>query len=68
LHAASPQQKVTLKIYNILGKEVTTLVNRKQKPGSYQVSFNASGLPSGVYFYKLKAGSFNSIRKMLLIK
>jgi phosphatidylserine/phosphatidylglycerophosphate/cardiolipin synthase-like enzyme len=64
----SPLQYVLLKIYNILGKEVTTLVNRKQKPGSYQVSFKASGLPSGVYFYKLKAGSFNSVRKMILVK
>ncbi len=59
---------VRLKVYDILGKEVSQLVNRSQAPGIYQVKFNASNLPSGMYFYKLEAGSFTETKKMLLIK
>ena len=59
---------VTLKVYNILGKEVTTLVNKKQSPGVYEVTFDASNLPSGVYIYKIHAGSFKQSRKLLLMK
>ena len=59
---------VTLKVYDVIGREVETLVNEKQNPGSYEVRFNGSNLSSGVYFYKLEAGDFTSIRKMLLIK
>ena len=59
---------VSLKIYDILGREVQTLVNKKQKPGIYKVEFNASDLPSGVYLYKLKAGSYVQVKKMILLK
>ncbi len=63
---------VTLKVYNILGKEVATLVNKKQSPGIYKVAFDAKsaagGLPSGVYIYKIQAGSFTQSRKLLLMK
>ena len=63
---------VTLKVYNELGKEVSTLVNSYQNAGSYEINFNASsaagGLTSGVYFYKLEADGFTSTKKMLLIK
>jgi hypothetical protein len=59
---------VTLKVYNVLGKEVETLVNRNLESGSYRFNFNAENLSSGVYFYELKAGSFKEIRKMNLIK
>jgi len=59
---------VTLKIYDVLGREVATLVNKKQKPGVYKIIFNASNLPSGVYLYKIKAGSFVQVRKMILLK
>ena len=59
---------VTLKIYDILGKEVTTLVNEKQSPGTYEVSWDGSSYPSGVYFYKLMAGDFTETKKMLMIK
>ncbi len=59
---------VSLKIYDALGKEVTTLVNETLSPGKYKVEFNGSKLSSGVYYYKLKAGRFEVIRKMLLIK
>ena len=60
--------RVTLKIYDILGREVLTLVNEEKPAGRYEVNFNASKLSSGVYFYQLKAGTFVQTKKMLLIK
>jgi hypothetical protein len=59
---------VTLKVYDILGKEVATLVNEVKNVGSYTVDFSGSNLSSGVYFYKLSVGDFSSIKKMTLIK
>ena len=59
---------VQLKIYNVLGKEVATLVNEIQPAGNYEVEFDASMLTSGIYFCRLKTGAFISIKKMLLIK
>ena len=59
---------VSLKIYNILGNEITTLINEEKSAGGYRVDFDASKLPSGVYFYTLNAGSFSQTRKMLLLK
>ena len=59
---------VQLKVYDVLGREVATLVNEKQTPGNYSVKFNASALTSGVYFYTLKAGKFISTKKLVLIK
>ncbi|HEY9166163.1 MAG TPA: T9SS type A sorting domain-containing protein [Candidatus Kryptonia bacterium] len=59
---------VTLKIYDVLGREVKTLVSERQAAGSHSVTFDAGGLPSGVYFYRLQAGSFNAIQKLLLLK
>jgi hypothetical protein len=59
---------VSLKVYNVLGEEVTTLINQEMKKGSYQVDFNASNISSGVYFYTLKVGNFNATKKMLLLK
>jgi len=59
---------VTLKVFNILGKEIATLVNEKQNAGTYEVTFDGSGLTSGVYFYRLTCGDFLETRKMLLIK
>jgi hypothetical protein len=59
---------VSLKIYNMLGQEVATIINSELKPGSYSYSFNASRLSSGVYFYSLNAGSFNQTKKMMLLK
>jgi hypothetical protein len=58
----------SLKIYDILGKEVTTLVNEQLQPGSYEATFDASGLPSGTYFYKIQAGGFTATKKMILVK
>lgn len=59
---------VSIKIYNLLGKEVMNLINDFKKAGSYSISFDGSNLPSGVYYYKIKAGEFVQIRKMVLIK
>ncbi len=59
---------VNLKIYDVLGNEVATIVNQVQNPGTYSVSFDASGLSSGVYFYKIESGSFVKVNKMMLLK
>jgi tetratricopeptide (TPR) repeat protein len=59
---------VTLKVYDVLGREVETLVNEYKTAGNYQAKFNASHLASGVYFYKLQTGKFALIKKMLLLK
>ena len=59
---------VTLKVYDILGREVETLVNKYQNAGNYAVQFNAYNLPSGAYFYKLEAGTYHDIKKLLLLK
>lgn len=61
-------QLVTLKIYDVLGNEVATLVNEEKPAGSYEVNFDATSLSSGIYFYKLKAGNFAETKKMLLMK
>ena len=57
-----------LYVYDILGREVTTLVNQQLQPGTYEVNWDASSSPNGVYFYKLTAGSFIETRKMVLLK
>ena len=59
---------VSLKIYDILGREVSTLVNEEKPAGKYEVNFNASNLASGVYFYQIKAGDFVQSKKMILLK
>ncbi len=71
--AAKQSQLVTLKVYDVLGNEVATLVNQELSPGKYEVEFNSHygevrNLTSGVYFYTLKAGSFIQTKKMILIK
>jgi hypothetical protein len=64
---------VTLKVYDILGNEVATLVNEEQAPGQYEVEFSVAQvsrpeITSGIYFYQLKAGSFIETKKMILLK
>ncbi len=59
---------VNMSIFNVLGEKVTDLINKEVEAGSYELNFNASNLSSGVYFYKLEAGNFTSIKKMMLIK
>ena len=58
----------SLKVYDILGNEVATLLNEEKPAGNFEVSFDASSLSSGTYFYKLSAGSFTEVKKMILIK
>lgn len=59
---------ITLKVYDILGEEVATLVNEEKPAGKYEVNFNASNLSSGVYYYKLWAGQYTKTRKMIYLK
>lgn len=59
---------VTLEVYNSLGQKVAALINDKMNPGSYKVKFNASNLSSGIYYYKIQAGEFHSVKKMLLLQ
>jgi hypothetical protein len=60
--------RVTLKVFNVLGKEISTLVNEEKNQGSYEVKFDASQLASGIYFYQIESGSFRQVNKMLLLK
>ena len=59
---------VTLRVYNLLGEEVSTLVNEVKQSGKYEVKFNGSDLTSGVYFYQMKAGNFSDTKKFILMK
>ncbi len=59
---------VALKVFDVLGSEVVTLVNEEKQTGTYEVEFDATGLPSGVYFYQIKAGNYIETKKMLLLQ
>jgi flagellar hook assembly protein FlgD len=59
---------VTLKIYDVIGREVSTIVNGNQQPGYYNINFDGSRLAAGIYIYKLTAGKFVSTKKLMLIK
>ena len=59
---------VSLKVYDILGREVQILINQEQKPGFYEVPFGNDDLASGIYFYRLQAGDFIQTKKMILLK
>ena len=59
---------VVLKIYDVIGNEVATLVNEQKPAGNYKVNFSAAQLSSGIYFYKLQAGSFVETKKMILLR
>lgn len=67
-YAITEQAFISLKVYDALGNEVSTLVNEVKPTGNYEVEFNGTGLSSGVYFYKLNAGSFVETKKMVLLK
>jgi hypothetical protein len=67
--------QVTLKVYDVLGNEVTTLINEEKQAGNYEIEFNASSLPdgkaglsSGIYFYKLQTEKYTETRKMILLR
>jgi hypothetical protein len=64
----SSSEFVSLKVLDVLGREVATLVNEPRQPGTYSVRWNAAGAPSGVYFYRLQAGTFVETKKMILAK
>jgi hypothetical protein len=69
INYAVPQSGyITLKVYNLLGQQVATLFEGVRSVGNYQITFNASNLPSGVYFTRLQAGSVSITKKMLLMK
>jgi hypothetical protein len=59
---------VTLKVYNTVGEEVMTLANEFKQAGNFEVKFDASNLPSGIYFYELQASDFVQVQKMILLK
>ena len=66
---AVPQiSEVRLDVYNMIGQRVATLVNEEKLPGNYSIDFDASTLSSGIYFYRLQAGSVQLTRKMMLVK
>lgn len=67
-YSVAKQERVTIKVYNVLGKEVATLIDEVKEPGVYSVRFDASQLSSGVYFYKLQSDSYSAVRKMILQK
>ena len=67
-YAVSSRQFVTLKVYDILGNEIETLVNEEKSTGTYEITWYAENLPSGVYFYKMTGGNYSETKKMLLLK
>lgn len=67
-YALPRQSKVTLKVFDVLGKEVATLVDEVQEPGYKEMKWEASNLPSGVYYYRLRAGEFIATKQMMLIR
>ena len=67
-YSVPSSEYVSLKVYDILGNEIAELVNEQKSAGTYRVNFDASSMSSGVYFYRIKTGSFNQVRKMMLLK
>ena len=67
-YSVASAQQVTLKVFNVLGKEVATLVNEKKEAGNYSVDFSALNLSSGTYLYRLQAGAFVQTKKMVILK
>ena len=61
-------QDVKLTVYDVLGREIVTLVNEQQQPGSYEVKWDATNVTSGIYFYQLKTKDYVDTKKMILIK
>lgn len=59
---------VTIKVFNVLGKEIAILVNREQSAGNQEVKFDGSKLASGIYFYRMQSGSFSQTKKLIMLK
>jgi hypothetical protein len=69
IHYGLPKTShVKIEIYDIVGQKVETLVNQPMEAGKHEVEFYADNLPSGIYFYRLQAGKFNDVKKMILLK
>jgi len=68
LSVETTRRVVSLKIYDVLGKEIAVLVNENLKPGTYEIEWDASNLPSGVYFYSLITSEFTQTKKMVVVK
>ena len=66
--AISNASFVNLKVYDVIGNEIATLVSEEKQAGNYEIDFDATGLPGGIYFYQIKSGSFIETRKMTLLK
>jgi formylmethanofuran dehydrogenase subunit A len=67
-YAILSQSLVKLAVYDILGRQIKILVNELKQPGNYEVTFDAGNIATGVYFYKLEAGDFVDVKKMVLMK
>jgi hypothetical protein len=67
-YTLSASDRVRLSVFDLLGREITTLVNERKAPGRYTVTWDAGDLPSGVYFYKLTSGNFTNVKKMMLTR
>ncbi len=67
-YALPKEEMVTIRVYDILGQVVKTLVNQSQSAGTHNVTFNANNLTTGIYFYSIQAGNFNQVKKMMLLK
>ena len=67
-YAIGNRQFVIVKVYDLLGKEITTLVNQEMPAGIHNLEFDGTGLPSGTYFYRLEAGNYAETKKMVLLK
>lgn len=65
---SNQQWRVTLKIYDVLGREIATPIDEYKTPGRYEIKFQSETLPSGTYFYQLRAGTFIETKKMIIIK
>jgi photosystem II stability/assembly factor-like uncharacterized protein len=68
IYSVSQSADIEIKVYDVLGNEIETLVNEKKQTGSYEITWYAEGLPSGVYFYRLQAGDYIETKKMVLMK
>lgn len=61
-------EKVKIEVFNTLGQKIETLLNKRIPAGNYEIEFNAQNLPSGVYMYRIKAGEFHDVKKMMLLR
>ncbi len=68
MYSVPVETRVSIKVYDILGRAVKTIVDSRQTPGSYRASFDGSGLSSGIYFYRLTADNYSEVKRMVLVK